>query len=389
MKQQITTTVFRAIGMFSLASILAVQAIILVAQPAQAGQITTRSLTLLAGDNNTDGANGGSLAGRSVRHRFTFTLPSTANVGSVVIQYCTTAADVGALTCVGPTGLSTSTASLDATGNSGLTGLTPVSVDANNLRLTRAPGAAQAITAGTVVTITLNNVINPSTENTTFFARLSTYASTDGTGSPIDSGTVAASTTKAIDLSGIMPESLVFCTGDVIPLGAGNVPNCTDPAITNTIRYNQLFSPVDTATATSQMAASTNAGFGYAITVNGPTLTSGGNTIAPIGPAAPDTSKKGVSQFGLNLAANITTTTDPFGLDITPVSDGLTFNGQPTADYASPELFKFVDGETIANSGGKGTDSQIFTVSYIANVPGSLPAGTYATTLTYICTPTY
>ena len=388
MKQKITTTVFRSIGMFSLAALLSVQAAILLIQPASAGQITTRSLTLLAGDNNTDGANGGSLAGRSVRHKFTFTLPTAGSVGSVVIQYCTTAADVGTLTCEGPTGLSTSTATLDTTGNSGLTGLTPVSVDANNLRLTRAPGAAQSITAETVVTITLNNVINPSTENTTFFARISTYASTDGTGSPIDAGTVAASTTKGINLSGIMPESLVFCTGDIIPLGAGDVPNCTDPAITNTIRYNQLFSPVDTATATSQMAASTNAGFGYAITVNGPTLTSGTNTIAPIA-SAPDTSKKGVSQFGLNLAANVTTTTDPFGLDITPVSDGLTFNGQPTTDYASPELFKFVDGETIANSGGKGTDSQIFTVSYIANVPGSLPAGTYATTLTYICTPTY
>ena len=388
MKQQSTTTVFRAIGLFCLVALITVQAIFINSHDAYAaGQITSRSLQLLAGDNNTTGINGGSLAGRSVRHKYTFTVPTAGNVGSVVIQYCTTAADVGALTCVGPTGLSTSTASIDGAAT-GLTGLSYVSVDANTLRLTRAPGAAQALGANTVVSVTLNNIMNPSVENTTFFARISTFASTDGSGTAIDAGTVAASTTKGIDLSGVMPESLVFCTGNIIPLGAGNVPNCTDPAITNLIKYNQLFSPVDTATATSQMAASTNAGFGYVISVNGPTLTSGPNTITGI--TAPDTSKKGVSQFGLNLMANtVASATAPFGIVLAPVSDGLTFNGQPTADYATQDKFKFVDGDIVANSNSKGTDSQVYTVSYIANVPGSLPAGTYSTTLTYICTPTY
>lgn len=43
-----------------------------------------------------------------------------------------------------------------------------------------------------------------------------------------------------------------------------------------------------------------------------------------------------------------------------------------------------------STSASVGTGSgQIFTVSYIVNVPGSQPAGNYTTTLTYICTPTF
>jgi hypothetical protein len=70
-------------------------------------------------------------------------------------------------------------------------------------------------------------------------------------------------------------------------------------------------------------------------------------------------------------------------------------NGRPTPDYALPDTFKFVSGDIVAdsnfNTAGNpdASDAQIYTVSYIANVPGSQPAGTYVSTLTYICTPTY
>jgi len=54
--------------------------------------------------------------------------------------------------------------------------------------------------------------------------------------------------------------------------------------------------------------------------------------------------------------------------------------------------FKFASGDPVADSanGGLGpTDAQIFTVTYIVNVTGSQPAGTYTATFTYICTPTF
>lgn len=91
--------------------------------------------------------------------------------------------------------------------------------------------------------------------------------STDTTGVVLHKETVAASTAEPIILDGTMPESLVFCTGETIGL-TSSVPDC-GTATDGAISFNQLFSPIPTATATSQMAASTNAGSGYAITVNG------------------------------------------------------------------------------------------------------------------------
>jgi hypothetical protein len=145
------------------------------------------------------------------------------------------------------------------------------------------------------------------------------------------------------------------------------------------------------------MAASTNAGSGYVITVNGPTLTSGSNTVSAINSSA---SVKGVSQFGLNLKLNTTaTSTIAVGTEVAVASNGTNYRGQAvgtaqgyTNNYNTVDSFSFTSGDPVANSGNAtlgGSDAQIYTVSYIVNVPGSQPAGTYTSTLTYICTPTF
>jgi hypothetical protein len=198
-----------------------------------------------------------------------------------------------------------------------------------------------------------------------------------------------------------MPESLVFCTGEHIPLTTiGAVPDCAN-ATAGTINFNSLFSSTAPAYAISQMAASTNAANGYSITVNGLTLKNGGYQINPMGTSTPEAYAIGVSQFGLNLVRNIATptgTSTPFGYVVgspengNNPSNGTNFRGQPTANYGSADLFRFVSGDSVANSAhlvAGGTDAQIFTVSYIVDVPGSQAAGTYQTTLTYICTPTF
>ena len=231
--------------------------------------------------------------------------------------------------------------------------------------------------------------VAPASNNCTFYVRISTYASTDTSGSAIDTGTVAASTATQISLSGTMPESLVFCTGGTVGTTSG-VPDCST-ATSGSIAFNQLFSPTDTATATSQMAASTNAGSGYTVTVNGVTLTSGSNTVT--GMAASAAGIRGTSQFGLNLKANTTATSNPaIGTEVAPAANGTNYRGQSEAGYNTVDNFKFASGNEVAgsdNGGPGGTDAQIFTASYIVNVPGSQPAGTYTTTLTYICTPTF
>lgn len=347
-----------------------------------AAQISNRRLTLQSG--TTDG---GSKPGGVVNHFFEFTLPGGSNVGSIKFQYCTTAAPVsGGLDCDTPTGLSTTSATLGS--ETGATGFTGINTATNGSPYIYRASAA-AVSANQAASYQLRTITNPSTTNQTFHVRIATYASLDATGTPIDSGTVTASTATQIAIDGTMPESLVFCTGETIST-VGGVPNCST-ATAGSISFNQLFSPTDTATASSQMAASTNAGAGYAITVNGTTLTSGSNTITAMNTAA--VGLRGTSQFGLNLKANTTTTSNPaIGTEVAPVADGTTYKGQASTGYNSVDTFKFANNDPVARSdfsGPGGSDAQIFTVSYMVNVPGNQPAGTYTTTLTYICTPTF
>jgi hypothetical protein len=323
-----------------------------------AGQITNRSLTLLSGTGSPP--DGGSKPGGLVKHAFAFTLPAVGNpnVGSILFQYCTTAAGA----CSMPSGLVTTSSTLGSQTGFGAGTFTLVNTGSGAPYLTR---SSQAMTAGTAATVRLDDVTNPTTTNYSFFVRITTYASNNASGSPIDAGTVTASTATQIILTGTMPESLVFCVGEQVLTTVG-VPDCTT-ATAGGISFNNLFSPIDTAIAESQMAASTNAGFGYAITVNGNTLQSGGNSIA-----------------AMYISANVAPAAN--------VSGGNNFRGQPKAGYDTQNTFKFADGDTVAASdfsSAGASDSQIFTASYIVNVPGSQAAGTYTTTLTYICTASF
>jgi hypothetical protein len=349
-----------------------------------ANQITARALTLQAGANTP--FDGGSKPGGTVNHNFTFTLPNVAsgNIGSMKFQYCTTAAAVPlGINCVAPSGINTTGVGLGnqigATGWSGTDSRSEEDAPGtakNEVVLSRLSPAS--ITPGQQVTIRLDNVVNPSTAMT-FFVRISTYASLDASGTAIDNGTVAAATSTQIHITGT-----TVTTGE--------------------IAFDRLFSPTDTALATSQMAASTNAGAGYAITVNGSTLTSGSNQIAPM--TTTTYSKRGIGQFGLNVVLNDATntldtsnnpgpnmTTMPTGYapsaNVAPATNNVDYNATPQTGYEKNGLFTFGNAGLVANSNNIGTNAQIYTASYIANVPGNQPAGTYSTTLTYICTATF
>jgi trimeric autotransporter adhesin len=342
---------------------------------ATAAQITNRSLTLQAG-----GTDGGSKPGGVVNHFFSFEVGTTASVGSIQFEYCTLA--VG--TCTTPTGLDTTSATMGT--QAGATGFTLVNTTNGAPYITR---TAASITATTPVNYQLVTITNPTAANLTFFVRISTFAATNATGSAIDTGNVAATTATQVILSGTMPESLIFCAGGTVSTTSG-VPDCST-ATSGAVTFNQLFSPTSTATTTSQMAASTNAGTGYVITVNGATMTSGSNTVTSMSTAT--TSVFGTGQFGMNLMANTTASSSPaVGTAIAPAANGTDLKGQAITGYNTVDTFKFTSGDSVANSAVSGagpTNAQIYTASYIVNVPGSQPAGTYTTTLTYICTPTF
>ena len=375
---------WRSIRILVAATTLAVLLLsLLPLQSVQADQIINRSLTLQAGSED-----GGSAPSGEVNHFFEFEVPSTGTaIGSIEFLYCTTASG----TCDTPDGLDTTGASLGT--EQGLTGWslvadpggTPAGTNAAPY-LTRDP--ATEPTAGELA-YQLQDIINPENTNETFFVRISTYESDDASGTPVDEGTVTASTATQIELVGVMPESLIFCTGETIDID-NDIPDCST-ATDGNVSFNQLFSATDTATATSQMAATTNADGGYNITVNGSTLTSGTNEIDPM--ETLDESTVGSAQFGMNLRENTTDTSDPaVGEDVNPAPNGDDLKGQPAADYDTVDFFKFVSGDTVAASDDDGagpTNSQLFTKSYIVNVPGSQAAGTYTTTLTYIATATF
>lgn len=344
----------------------------LVAQPAQAAQVTSRSLAL-----------GSATPSATTTNLFTFIVPTTASIGSIGFEYCTTASGT-CTSSAATTGVSTSATLTD---QSGATGFTLGGNTANTTYITR---TAASITGGTTLSYTLSNVVNPSTATaTTFFVRITTYTGTDGSTGPTDTGTVAASTAAAIVLTGTMPESLIFCTGGTVGT-TSSIPDCST-ATTGAVSFNQLFSPTDTATATSQMAASTNAASGYVITVNGSTLTSGGNTIPAMPATAPGV--RGTGQFGLNLRLNTTaTSTVAVGAEVAAAPNGTSLRGQADTDYNVVDSFKFVTGNSVARSNNTvagPTNAQIFTVSYIVNVAGNQASGTYTSTLTYICTATF
>ena len=348
----------------------------------EAAQITNRSLTLQTGASG----DAGSKPGGSVKDDLKFTVTVGSNVGSIVFQYCLTAADVGAATCVLPTGMHTTAATLDS--QSGATGFTMVNTTDGSPYITRTAAVIGSAPNNTLEYV-LGHITNPTTTNQTFYVRISTYSSTNGTGSAIDTGVVAASTATQIVLTGIMPESLIFCTGGQINT-TGGFPDCST-ATSGAVNFDRLFSPSDTAVATSQMSASTNAAGGYVVSIFGATLTSGSDTIPAMTAAAAGTRNTG--QFGMNLRANTTAVSSPaFGADIAPSSNTTNYRGEPLAGYNTPDTFKFQSGNNIADSGNSSlgpSDSQIYTSSYIVNVAGSQPPGTYTTTLTYICTPTF
>ncbi len=177
-----------------------------------------------------------------------------------------------------------------------------------------------------------------------------------------------------------MPESLVFCVGT-------SGTDCTN--ITGTTVALGTFSPVGTNFATSLMSASTNAGFGYAITITGTTLASGANTIPAMGTqslnsagCSPSCSAgtPGVSQFGTNVRDNATPNV---GADVSGLGTATGFGG-----YNTPDSFRFFSGDTVASVGGV-TKSNLFTNSYVVNVGGDQAAGVYTATMTYICTATF
>ena len=335
-------------GTIYIVSLLLVVPVLLAIVPsANASELKTRSVRLST-----------SQAGAAAQHLFTFNVPSTSVVGSVALEYCTNS-PLDNVACVAPVGLNLASVTLSAqTGNVGFS-ISPSS-SANRIVITR-PVSPGIVTASSY---NFGNIINPVTSGETTFVRISTYSSTDGTGSYNDNGSVAFSTAELLQVNLYVPPYLTFCVGIFVTL------NCN--SVNGIVTDVGELSPNQTATASFQFSGATNDYTGYTTYLNGSTMTSGNNIITALN--SNSGSVKGTSQFGFNLRANTNPTA---GLD--PVGAGASV---AMPGYGNPNSFRFVDGEAITNS-TVATDFKIFTATYIVNVPSNQSPGVYATTMTF------
>ncbi len=341
--QQITTLLKRSsyqltAFLFALSSLF-----IAFGATASAAQMTSRKLTL-----------GSSVGSAVTTYSFSVVLPTATTVQSIGVAIC----DAPTGTCNIPSGFSVSSPGTVAVAptNIGSGGTwTASNATAGNLRM--ANGSNTGAPSGTT-TFGWSSVTNQTAANSTFFARITTYSASGYTGA-LDTGTVAASTAGQITVTASVDEALTFTlAAATVALGA---------LTTST-----------TGTGTSTMTASTNGATGYAITVNGTTLTATSGTIAAL--ASQTASSQGTSQFGINLLSNSSPSVG------SAVSG--TGTGAPTANYNTTNQFRFVTGDIVA-SAAAATNSNTYTVSYIANVSGAQAAGSYSTALTYIATATF
>jgi hypothetical protein len=320
-------------------------------------QVTARKVTL-----------GSSVISTSTTHKFDFTTASTANIGAIQFLYCTTASG----TCFTPAGLTTTSATLTAQTGTGATGFTIVAGTNGAPYITR---TASSISATTAVSYTISTVTNPSTVNATFYVRITTFtATTPGGGGATDSGVVAASTAAQINVTAQVDEILAFC----VYTGA----NC---AAGGTSVDLGILTPSTTGTGVSYMDAGTNAGSGFAVQYNAPTLTSGGNTVPAIGSTA-TTSAVGSGQFGINATGPNTTP----AVTGSQAPSGTAPIGTAATNYGTVDNYAFVASTptTIASSTGPANTTK-YSVSYLANINAAQGAGSYTATFTYICTATY
>ncbi len=139
-----------------------------------------------------------------------------------------------------------------------------------------------------------------------------------------------------------------------------------------------------TATGTMTFSVRNYLSNGYVVTTVGQPPTNGPAQIDPL--TSPTASSAGSEQFGMNLTANTQPTT--FGANPTHAPDSSFSFGAALPGYNSPNLYKYVVGESVAAS-DRSSGQTIFTVSYIVNVSPITEGGIYETDQVFVVTGTY
>lgn len=370
------------------------------------GLLASRKITM------SNSAVGSATDGQNVTYQASFNIATTASVGGVVIDFCSTSPIIGD-TCTAPTGFTLASATLNAqTGLSGFAESGDADNDTNTFIIVNA--TPQSMTAADPVTITIAGVTNPTTLGT-FYARILTYntqanaenysstAADGGTGN-VDAGGIALSTAEQITVTSKVQERLVFCVyADEADAEYAN-NDCTSKQGTSVILgdTNGVLDPSGVyVSKAAQYGITTNASGSAVIRAKGATLTSGSFTIDAFGGTA-NTSTPGSEEFGF-----CTYQVSGTGMTIDTLYDGDSGGNTSTAcsgttdtagtgstggDNSAAFAFEVANltstyGDDIATkpAGGFSTGKVVFA----GNISNTTEAGIYTSTLTFIATGTY
>jgi hypothetical protein len=125
---------------------------------------------------------------------------------------------------------------------------------------------------------------------------------------------------------------------------------------------------------------------GYTVQLLGSPPRNGSYVLSAMSTAA--ASSPGTEQFGINLAANNLSGPGPFGSTPSQVPDSTFGFGYAASPYDTSNQFKYVEGDTIAQS-DKSTGVTQYTLSMIANIKRTTAGGAFGTSLFVRAVPTY
>lgn len=312
-----------------------------------------------------------------VQYDFAFTASANTAIKQITIRFCTAASG----TCTTPTGMVTTGATRSSDNISG-SGRTDTFLSNGTLTTVITSELTQSPTA---ITASYTGITNPSTTNSSFFARVTTYSDSGAT--EIDSVSVAFAilTSSSIAVSADVGNTFSFTVSAVTTGSVNNATiNISDTTAT-TIPFGLLNSG-SPKIAAHDLNVISNSSNGYMVTVKSsdPPLTDGSNNIdiftgtnsSPITWSSPNGSSPNVNTAFFGYTTNDSSLGTGTAARFTS-SGGNKWAGTDSTPYE------------VAYNSGLVVSGETTRVGWQAEVNSIQPPGTYSGTVILVATPTY
>jgi len=319
-----------------------------------------------------------------VTYTFDWTTSATTAIAEIDIQICTTPSG----TCSAPSSFSTGTPTLSSSNIAG-SSITTTGSTANLFKLNVGSPASQSTPTKS---LTFTGVHNPSTINTTYYARTTTYS--DAGSTVIDGPTSAAFAvldTNSIAVSATVDPNFTFTVARAVSGNVNGNYSGSDAINVSTTTNNSIpFGTLNTSTASvsaHDITITTNAGNGYEVTASSsavPPLNSGTDNIdsftgtngTPTTWSSPNGSSPDVNTgfFGYTSSSNALCT-------------GTANRFTDNSSYQKYAGFSITGGEVACSTTPKNSDTT--RVGWKLEINNIQPAGQYTGSIILVATPTY